>query len=361
MSEHTPEPAQTPESESDAVPTTTEQADVWHYRGYHLRPSEFATAMVHFYRGEMSRANVWRQRLDSTTNWAVVTTGATLSFAFSAPNNIHILIPINTLLITLFLIIEARRYRYYELWSYRLRLLETDLFAAMLVPPFEPRPKWATLLAESLLTPHFTISIWEAIGRRFRRNYQYIYIVLAFTWCIKIYLHPFPLQSWDAFLRRAAVGPIPGEVILAAGILFNATIFAIGWLTTGLTQASGEVLQPSDLPLPARLAHRLGELATNLIEDGAPALFQPHDQIAYIITDKGEEVAQLILNRLGRGVTALRGTGMYTGKERAILLVAVHPEQVRELKRSVYTADPNAFLILNPAHEVVGRGFQAPS
>jgi len=192
----------------------------------------------------MTRANVWRQRLDSTTNWAVVTTGATLSFAFSAPNNTHLLILINTLLITLFLIIEARRYRYYELWSYRLRLLETDLFAAMLVPPFEPRPKWATLLAESLLTPHFTISIWEA-------------------------MHPFPLQSWDAFLRRAAVGPVPGEVILAAGILFNAIIFAIGWLTTGLTQASGEVLQPSDLPLPARLAHRLGELATNLIEDGA--------------------------------------------------------------------------------------------
>src|ERR1044072_7927445 len=48
-----------------------------------LTPTEFNTAMVHLYRGEVGRANTWRMRLDGTTNWAVLTTGATLSFAFS--------------------------------------------------------------------------------------------------------------------------------------------------------------------------------------------------------------------------------------------------------------------------------------
>src|ERR687887_2849516 len=86
---------------------------VWTYRGYRLKTSEFVTAMVHFFRAEVQRANVWRQRLDTTTNWAVVATGATLSIAFSQPAIHHGIIILNTLLVLWFLFIEARRYRYY--------------------------------------------------------------------------------------------------------------------------------------------------------------------------------------------------------------------------------------------------------
>ena len=60
---------------------------VWTFRGYQMRPAEFNTAMVHFYRGEIQRANTWRNRLDNTTNWAVVAAGAAISFALSDPNN----------------------------------------------------------------------------------------------------------------------------------------------------------------------------------------------------------------------------------------------------------------------------------
>ena len=134
-----------------------------------LRAGEFNTAMVHFFRAEVQRANVWRQRLDATTNWAVVTTGAAISIAFAQAGN-QVVILLNMLLVTMFLIIEARRYRYYELWSSRVRLMETDFFAAMLVPPFQPSPDWAESLAENLLHPHFPISNCEAIGRRLRRN-----------------------------------------------------------------------------------------------------------------------------------------------------------------------------------------------
>src|SRR5581483_3187748 len=58
---------------------------VWHYRGYDLRPQDFTTAMVHFYRGEIQRANTWRNRLDTTRNWAIVTTAGVISFALAAP------------------------------------------------------------------------------------------------------------------------------------------------------------------------------------------------------------------------------------------------------------------------------------
>ena len=70
---------------------------VWSFRGYQLKSSEFTTAMVHFFRAEVQRANVWRQRLDTTTNWAVITTGAALSIAFSQSGN-HVVILLNILL-----------------------------------------------------------------------------------------------------------------------------------------------------------------------------------------------------------------------------------------------------------------------
>src|SRR6185369_13709295 len=50
-----------------------------------MTPAEFNAAMIHFYRGEVQRSNTWRNRLDTTTNWAVLTAGATLSFVFSSP------------------------------------------------------------------------------------------------------------------------------------------------------------------------------------------------------------------------------------------------------------------------------------
>ena len=89
--------------------------ELWQFSGQGLRSGEFNTAMVHFYRAEVTRSNTWRQRLDATTNWAVVTTGAALSFAFGGISNTPTVILIDTFLVLMFLFIEARRYRYYEL------------------------------------------------------------------------------------------------------------------------------------------------------------------------------------------------------------------------------------------------------
>ncbi len=199
--------------------------------------------MIHFYRGEVQRSNTWRNRLDTTTNWAVLTAGATLSFVFSSPNNPPFVIPINSLLVAIFLLMEARRYRYYEIWSSRVRVLETGYFAQMLAPDLvEPEQQWAEHLASDLITPHFTISEWEAIGRRLRRNYLWIFALLALSWNLKVYLHPLPARSFEAFLDRAAVGVVPGSLVFICGIIFNLAviIFAIG--TVRLREATGEVL-----------------------------------------------------------------------------------------------------------------------
>ncbi|MCZ7574650.1 MAG: DUF2270 domain-containing protein [Ardenticatenaceae bacterium] len=334
---------------------------IWSFRGYRLSPGEFNNAMIHFYRGEVTRSNTWRTRLDSTTNWAVITTGAALTFAFSDANHSHAMIPLNTLLIGLFLLIEARRYRYYELWSYRIRLMETNFFAAMLAPPFQPSERWAQHLTETLVHPQFRISFWEAIGRRFRRNYQYIFVILGLAWLVKIATHPTAISAADEFFERAGVGPIPGEVVLAAGLLFNALLFAIGWMTVTLQEASGEVLPGRDLPSPFSLFGAASDVAHSFLNGGGFHLHRRPEQVAYIITSRGNEIGQRVLHQLGRGVTRLEGKGLYTGEERDVLLCAIHPEQIPDLKRLVRDCDQHAFLIINPAQEIIGRGFRAPS
>src|SRR6266705_4856931 len=208
-----------------------------------LSPSEFNTAMSHFYRGEVQRSNVWRTRLDTTTYWAVFTSAATLSFAFSSASNPHFLIPINSILVAIFLVMEGRRYRYYEIWASRVRVIETGYFAQMLAPESVPTDEeWASHLASDLLTPHFTISVWEAIGRRLRRNYIWLFALLAASWNLKVYLHPTPAANFDEFLLRATVGLIPGWMVFIVGFIFNATLFIFAVTTIRLREATGEVL-----------------------------------------------------------------------------------------------------------------------
>jgi uncharacterized membrane protein len=231
-------PAPAPDA---SVPPRVGQAPAAHMR--RMAPAEFNTAMIHFYRGEVQRSNTWRNRLDTTTNWAVLTAGATLSFVFSSPSNPHFVIPINSILVAIFLIMEARRYRYYEIWSSRVRVIETGYFAQMLAPESVPTDEaWAEHLAADLITPHFTITEWEAIGRRLRRNYLWIFALLALSWNLKVYLHPLPARDFYAFIDRATVGVVPGWAVFVFGVLFNAAIaiFAIG--TVRLREATGEVL-----------------------------------------------------------------------------------------------------------------------
>jgi uncharacterized membrane protein len=144
------------------------------------------------------------------------------------------MILLNSLLIGFFLFIEARRYRYYDLWRARVRLMETEFFSGLLVPRRENEEddNWRELLARDLLQPHFNMSMWEAMGRRLRRNYSWIFVVLVVSWNIKVMIHPYPTTDFQELLSRAAIGPITGTVVIAVGVIFNATIFLLGLATT---------------------------------------------------------------------------------------------------------------------------------
>jgi uncharacterized membrane-anchored protein YitT (DUF2179 family) len=82
-------------------------------------------------------------------------------------------------------------------------------------------------------------------------------------------------------------------------------------------------------------------------------------RVATIITGKPETVAERILAEMERGVTEWTGKGMYTGRERHVLLCAVSRAEIVPLKSIIHEADPEAFVIIGKAQEVLGEGFRS--
>jgi hypothetical protein len=233
--------------------------------------------------------------------------------------------------------------------------METDFYAPMLVPPFHPSPEWAENLAENLLTPSFPISMWEAFGRRLRRNYLWIYLILFVSWMGKSYLFPEPAASIAEFTQRGAVGPIPGIFMISFGLVYHIFLLMIAIGTVGMTKATGEILPRfGDETAPAA-ASMEGK------HTGLRALLVPRRRrrqlLALIITDKAKTVSNRIMTDLKRGVTSMQGKGMYTGNSHTILLCALTITEVHNLKSAVASEDPKAVVIVSPAQEILGGGF----
>jgi uncharacterized membrane-anchored protein YitT (DUF2179 family) len=121
-----------------------------------------------------------------------------------------------------------------------------------------------------------------------------------------------------------------GLIIVTAGIVF-------GW----------------EIALYALLTLFLNGLATDYTLEGPSSI-----RTATIITNHPEQVAQALMDGLGRGVTQWPTVGAYTGQTRHMLLCTVYRPQVNDLKEIVATADQEAFVIIGVAHQALGFGFR---
>jgi len=79
---------------------------------------------------------------------------------------------------------------------------------------------------------------------------------------------------------------------------------------------------------------------------------------AIIISDKHDEISKVIMTDMDRGVTALKGRGVYTDKDKDVIFTVVHRKEVGALKELVRDIDPKSFVIINDVHEVLGEGFR---
>jgi len=146
-----------------------------------------------------------------------------------------------------FLAIEARRYRYFDIWRTRVRLMEVSMFGPLLrLQGVRVDNGWNEALARDYERLHFHISFWEAAGRRLRRNYSFLFAVQAVSYILKICIHPTPVRSFAELWQHASIGPLPGEVILAMGFLFHAGLLVFALLTLKGQRAAGRVQRPDD-------------------------------------------------------------------------------------------------------------------
>ena len=179
----------------------------------------YITAMSHFYRGEIGRMMVWRQRLDTTTTWAITSTGTIFTVAFSFESVPHLIFFFNLAIVAIMLWIEARRYRFYDAFRARVRMLEAHFLTPVLLRE-EPKLEgnWRKLVAEDLLVPAFKVSMFESIGRRLKRNYAFIATIILSAWITKIFMHPpngNEINSATTLYKALAVGAFPSWFVAA--------------------------------------------------------------------------------------------------------------------------------------------------
>ena len=201
----------------------------------------YVNAMSHFYRGELGRIMVWRQRLDITTNWAITSSTAIITIAFSTREVPHIIFFFNLAIVWVMLWIEARRYRFYDAFRARVRMLEAHFLVPMVMENREMlQGEWKKLVCEDLILPSFKITKFEAIGRRLKRNYVFIFILIMVAWITKIFLHAAaPIEDAPSFYHALRIGHIPSWLV---AFIFIGTLAAVISISIYVSKkTSGEI------------------------------------------------------------------------------------------------------------------------
>jgi len=201
-------------------------------------PSEFITVFAHFHRAEIARMAGWRDRIDRTTNWAITLVAAMLSVSLSTSNAHHSVLMFAMVLAFFLLMIESRRYRFFDVYRSRVRRLERNYYAKVFDPTLKVEEDWQRILAADLTAPTFVISMAEAVSRRLRRNYIWIFLILLGAWALKVTFPSFSGESpaaltFDDWVKNAGVGHVSGWIISAIILAFY------GWILFATLRTHG--------------------------------------------------------------------------------------------------------------------------
>jgi uncharacterized membrane protein len=207
---------------------------------------EFINTLAHYHRGEIARMAGWRDRIDRTTNWAITVVAAMLSVSLSTPSSHHGVLIFAMLLVFLLLSIEARRYRFFDVYRARVRGLERNYFAQVFAPAPQIDSGWARILGDDLRKPQFLVTHMAAMSRRLRRNYIWMFLILLLAWLLKITSSKMQqggaqfdfVESFGEIIRNAALGPASGWVVIAAVAVFYAWL---GYATLRPHEEAGEL------------------------------------------------------------------------------------------------------------------------
>jgi uncharacterized membrane protein len=185
-----------------------------------LQRGEYIAAMAHLYRGELQRSLSWRLRLDTTTNWAIFTTAGILTFAFNNPGYAAQTLLAGMYANLMFLLLEGQRFRFYDVYHSRLRLIEENFYGPLLRRDLEsPMHDWGQCVATDLLTPHFHLSLRQAVRARLGRVYAPLFAAQIAGWALVVLLQE--RNTGEDILDLLAIGQAPGWIpVLAVAGLF---------------------------------------------------------------------------------------------------------------------------------------------
>lgn len=194
-----------------------------------LKDACYVNAMIHFYRGELGRIMVWRQRLDQTTQWAIASTTTIITVAFTFTSIPHIIFFFNLAIVSMMLWIEARRYRFYDAFRGRVRMLESHFLVPMISQSDRLLDgEWRRLVCEDLILPSFKISALESVARRLKRNYVFIYGIIMIAWLLKVFMHAYPgITSFGSFYAAFAVAQLPAWLNLGVFVVTICSVTAL--------------------------------------------------------------------------------------------------------------------------------------
>jgi uncharacterized membrane protein len=125
-----------------------------------------------------------------------------------------------------FLLIEAHRYRQYDVWRGRARLLQKELFAEMYAPR-DADSGWQTELGEALREPSYNIPYRQAVAHRLRRVYLPLLVVVLVAWIARttVFVSNVP---WE---ESTSIPGIPGPIVVVSIGLFYFVLLGIAILT----------------------------------------------------------------------------------------------------------------------------------
>lgn len=154
------------------------------------------------------------------------------------------------------------------------------------------------------------------------------------------------------FVTGATTGGTDLIAALVQHFLRHYSISNILWVIDTAVVLVGVYLYGIQITLYAIIAIYLTSKISDGIIDGLK-----FSKAAFIITEKPEALAALVMEELGRGVTGISATGMYSGDSKNMLLCVVSKKEIVRLKELAKSCDPNAFVIVTDVREVLGEGF----
>ena len=205
------------------------------------------------------------------------------------------------------------------------------------------------------------------------KGFRYIFKTLYATVLLSFWLYVLPVVP----LARGdlTLSALYGGVIMGAGI----GLVFVAQATTGGTDliaaiiqhfwrhySIAEIMQVLDAAIVLAGIYMFGVstalyaiIAIYLVSKVSDGIIEglKFSKAAFVITDKPEELAEVLMEEMSRGVTGLPAKGMYSGRERNMLLCVVSRKQIVRLKELVIRTDPQAFVIVSDVREVLGEGF----